>query len=124
VERVCPKGPVPPDVDQLQRWVKEYTDDPVVKTLRGVDASSLSGPKGIVVLSLPPAQGGSREFDGKQISYIVEAISAGRKLPNHSDVAECQRRFPQFSRSYAEYDKMINFIDDDMESFRKLAARP
>ncbi len=121
-DRVCPKGPAPPDADQLQRWVKEYMDDPMVKILRGVDTSTPSRPKGGVVLNLPPTQGGPREFDGNQIGYIADSISVRHNLPSHSEVAACQSRFPQFSQSYAEYDKMISLIDSDMESFRKLAA--
>jgi hypothetical protein len=121
-QRVCPKGASPPDTDQLQRWVKEYLDDPMVNILRGVDASSLSRSKGVVVLNLPASQGGPREFDGNQIGYIVGSISARNNVPSHREVADCQNRFPQFSQSYAAYDKMVSTIDEDIESFHKLAA--
>jgi hypothetical protein len=122
VDRLCPDGAAPPDFAQLQHWVKDYVDDPVVKSLHDVNASSFSPPKGVVVLNLPSAQGGPREFDGSQITYIVDAILAHHNLPSHDEVAACQGRFPQFSRSYAAYDKMMSSIDTDIASFRKLAA--
>jgi hypothetical protein len=119
--RVCPKGAVAPDADQLRRWVGDYMDDPMVKILRGVDSSSVPSSQGVVVLNLPPAQGGPREFDGKQIAYIVDAIAVRNPVPGHREVADCQNRFPQFPQAYALYDKTVSFIDDEIESFRKLA---
>jgi hypothetical protein len=123
LDRVCPRGPAPPDLDQLQRQIKEYLDDPMVKALRAVNTSTLSRSKGVVVLDLPPGKGGSREFNGGQIRHIVDAISATNDFPNQSDVTNCLNRYPQYSRSYAQYGKVIADIDHDLESFRKLAAK-
>jgi hypothetical protein len=119
--RFCTGSPTP-DADQMRLLVKDYMNDPMVKILRRASASVLSRPKGVVVLDLPLAQGGSREFDGTQIKHIADTISANHVLPKHHNVAECQRRFPQFYESYAEYDKMIEVIESEMESFRKFGA--
>jgi hypothetical protein len=119
--RLCPEGaaPSPPDDIQFQRWVKEYLDDPTVRALHGADAFS----KHFVVLDLPPALGGERDFDGSQIRYIANAISARHNLPDHAEVAVCMNLFPQFSQSYAGYDKMISAtIGKDFERFQKLAS--
>ncbi len=120
--RVCPGGPVAPDVEQLQSWARGYMDDPVLQTIRGAGASTRARRKGVVVLDLPPEQGGEREFDGGQVGHMLNAVLAQHELPNHSDVADCQKRYPQFSQSYAVYDKIISDIDKDIESVRKLAA--
>ena len=117
--RVCPGGPTPPNIEQLQGWIKEYLDDPLVKLLRS--ASVTSHHKGRVVLDLPPEQGGTREFDGKQIRHIADTITNRHDFPNQSDVNDCQQRFPQFSKSYAQYGKLLSVIDQDLEKFRKLA---
>ena len=122
VDRLCRDGQAPPDTDQLEGWLTEYVNDPMVKALRGASPSSLSPLKGVVVLNLPLAQGGSRDFDSSQITYIVDAIRDRGYLPSHSEIATCRGRLPQFSRSYEAYDKMISSIDTDIESFRKLAA--
>jgi hypothetical protein len=112
-----------PDPDELKRKLSAYMNDSTVTALRGADASFLSRGKGVVVLDLPPEQGGSREFDGKQIKYIADAVANRANLPRQSDIEDCQRSFPQFADYYAEYGKTIRFIADDIESFRKLAAR-
>jgi hypothetical protein len=114
--RLCPQSAAPPDDIQLQGWLKQYMDDPVVKGLRGADTSS----KGVVLLDLPAAQGGEREFDGSQVLYIADAISARGYLPDHREVQECRELFPQFSRSYAAYDKTLSVVDNELERFHKL----
>jgi hypothetical protein len=116
VRRLCPQSASPPDDIQLQGWLKRYMDDPMVGVLRGADTSS----KSVVILDLPPAQGGEREFDGSQIRYIAQAISRVGYLPEHSEVAECRELFPQFSRSYSAYDKMLSVVDSDLERFHRL----
>ena len=117
--RVCPGAPTPPNLGQLQGWIKEYLDDPMVKMLRS--ASVTPHHKGTVVLNLPPEQGGTREFDGQQIRHIADTIANRHDFPSQSDVNDCQQRFPRFSKSYVEYGKLLSVIDQDLESFRKLA---
>jgi hypothetical protein len=117
--RVCPGAPAPPDLVQLQGLIKEYLDDPMVKILRS--ASVVPHHKGIVVLDLPSEQGGSREFDGKQIRHIADTIAVHHDFPSQDDVNDCLRRFPQFSRSYGQYGKLLSVIDQDLAYFRKLA---
>lgn len=90
----------PPSVEALQAEVDEYMKDPMVKLLRGVDASRLSEPQGAVVLDLPEEEGGPREFDKYQVRIFVEAISARRRIPQHEDIAEMRRHYPQWSPSY------------------------
>lgn len=121
---ICKGGSAPPDLKEFRRSVQAYLLDPMVKILRGLDFPSLSRSKGVVTLDLPPAQGGSREFDGRQIKFIAEGTLAEHYLPSHSDVTSCRRRFPQFSESYAEFDKLIGLIEDDRESLRKLGGGP
>ena len=121
-DRVCPSGETPPDIGQVEGRVTEYLDDPIVKALRGAYRSSGVRSGRVVTLNLPVGQGGSREFDASQIRYIADAILAHYNLPGHDEVAACQRRYPQYSRSYSMYDRVLNSIDSDIESFRKLAA--
>jgi hypothetical protein len=119
--RVCPGGdPSPPDRNQLERWLNDYTDDPTVKALGEADSTS----KRVVVLDLPPASGGKREFDGNQIRHITDAILASHDVPDHAEIEECRRLFPQYSQAYAGYDKTISrIIGKDIEQFRALAAK-
>jgi hypothetical protein len=115
-------GTSPPDIDQLRHFITAYMDDPVVKALRGVDPSLLAEPDGVVALNLPLAQGGMREFDGVQVGYIAEAVrSRHYMIGTHEQVASCLKHFPQFSDAYAEYDKMITFMDNDLAAYSKLA---
>jgi hypothetical protein len=112
----------PPSVDALQILVNEYMNDRMVKLLRGVDAAILSQPKGAVVLDLSEEEGGPREFDKYQVRIFADAIAARRKVPQHGDIAELRRHYPQWSPSYDAYDKVITVIDNDLESLRKLGA--
>jgi hypothetical protein len=117
--RLCPGGPAPPDLGELQGLLKEYSADPMVKALRRVSATA--HPKGRVVLYLPPEQGGAREYDDTQIRHIADTIGYRHNFPKQSDVNECQQRFPQFSKSYARYGELLSAIDKEHETFRKLA---
>lgn len=119
--RACPDGnPSPPDRNQLERWLKDYTDDPSVRALGEADTTS----KRVVVLDLPLASGGKREFDGNQIRHITDAIQASHDVPSHQEIEECRRLFPQYSQAYAGYDKTIStIIGKDIEQFRALAAK-
>jgi hypothetical protein len=119
--RACPNGnPSPPDRNQLERWLKDYTDDPIVEALGEADSTS----KRTVVLDLPPASGGKREFDGNQIRHITDAILASHDVPDHEEIEECRSLFPQYSQAYTVYDKTISrIIGKDIEQFRALAAK-
>jgi L-ascorbate metabolism protein UlaG (beta-lactamase superfamily) len=91
-----------------------------VKALGEADSTS----KRVVVLDLPPASGGKREFDGNQIRHITDAILASHDVPDHAEIEECRRLFPQYSQAYAGYDKTIStIIGKDIEQFRALAAK-
>jgi hypothetical protein len=119
--RACPgDDPSPPDRNQLERWLNDYTDDPSVKALGEADLTS----KRTVVLDLPPASGGQREFDGNQIRHITDAILASHDVPDHEEIEECRKLFPQYSQAYTVYDKTISrIIGKDIEQFRALAAK-
>lgn len=119
--RACPGGdPSPPDRNQLERWLKDYADDPSVVALGDADSTS----KRVVVLDLPLASGGKREFDGGQIRHITDAILASHDVPDHAEIEECRRLFPQYSQAYAVYDKTISrIIGKDIEQFRALATK-
>jgi hypothetical protein len=119
--RVCPdRDPSPPDRNQLERWLKDYTDDPIVMALGEADSTS----QNVIVLDLPLTRGGKREFDGCQIRYITDAILASHNVPDHAEIEECRSLFPQYSQAYAGYDKAIStIVTKDIEQFRALAAR-
>ena len=116
----------PPDIDTLTKLQKAYLQDPMVPKLRAIEmrASRLSEPNGVVVLELPENQGGTREFDAAQIRLIAMETLARHHFPSHNDVAEASRLSPQFAGQYAEYDKIISTVDQDMNFLRKLAAIP
>jgi hypothetical protein len=120
--RACP-GNVPsaPNQDQVKQKIIAYKEDPIANALRTANAR-LSHLKDVVLIDLPSEQGGPREFDGAQILAIIDAISEHNDLPNQSDIQDCQRQYPQFSKSYAMYGDLIRFVDDELESFRKFAA--
>ena len=120
--KACP-GNVPsaPNRDQVKQKISTYKDDPIANALRTANAR-LSHPNHVVLLDLPSEQGSPREFDGAQILAIVAAISEHNDLPSQSDIQNCQRQYPQFSKSYAMYGDLIRFVNDELESFRKLGA--
>ena len=101
-------------------WGRSYQNDPLVKLLH-VAGGSYKPSSAVVELDLPS---GPREFDGMQIEQIVGEIDMRfRNLRHdHDEIANCRNRFPQYSKTFAEYDKTISLIDDDMASLRKLAA--
>lgn len=120
--KACPADvPSAPNRDEVKQKIRAYKDDPIAQALRAANAR-LSHPKDVVRVDLPSEQGGPREFDGAQILAMVAAISEQYDLPSQNDIQECQRQYPQFSRSYAMYGDLIRFVDDELESFRKLAA--
>ena len=94
-------------------------DDPIVKALQYVADES---PQGVAVLHLPQAQGGEREFDGKQIRFIADEIANRYWHADHKEVEECRSRFPEFAAAYTEFDELITVVDNDIARFRKLAA--
>lgn len=120
--RACPANvPSAPNGVQVKQKISAYKDDPVADALRTANAR-FSHPKDVALIDLPSEQGGPREFDGAQILAIVAAISEHNDLPSQSDIQDCQRQYPQFSKSYAMYGDLIRFVDNELESFRKLAA--
>jgi hypothetical protein len=106
----------------LKSSVKSYFDDPMGKILRDASAAFTSRSRGVAVLDLPETLSGSREFDGRQIEEIADSISAHHSIPTHRDVMECRKKFPQYPEIYAEYDRMISFVESDKESLRKFGS--
>ncbi len=83
-----------------------------------------SGPersRGVVVLDLPKELGGSREYDGRQIDQLADVVSVNGDLPTREEIAWCQSHYPQYSRSYTEYGKLLEEIGKDVKSFLALA---
>lgn len=120
--KACPADvPSAPNRDEVKQKIRAYKDDPIAQALRAANAR-LSHPKDVVLVDLPLEQGGPREFDGAQILAMVAAISEQYDLPSENDIQDCQRQYPQFSKSYSMYGDLIRFVDDELESFRKLAA--
>jgi hypothetical protein len=122
INRACPGGSAAaPDLDWLQKTMNEYGADPMVRALQRAAATQGSQSQNVVMLDLPSSQGGPREFDRNQIGRIVSVIAANHRLPSHGDVAACMDKAPQFSRAYTQYDRLLTVVDQEMESFRKLA---
>lgn len=121
---VCPSGTSaqPPDLNQLQRWVNDYSNDPMLGILRAAVVSRSGMSRGVSVLDLPPSVGGTREFDGEQIREIVAAVHNSHFLPEHREVVECMEKAPQFSRTYTQYDLLIKDIDSEIRSFNDFAG--
>jgi hypothetical protein len=109
----------------MTNTMTRYLNDPMVQALRALNASVLSRPKGIVVLDLPAAQGGAREFDGSQVRYIANAIlqEYEKRGPRHEDVARCRQSNPEFSQSYDEYDRLISDLESQLQFFHTLAGK-
>lgn len=109
-------------VDWLQSLYTGYDNDPMVEVLRRGLATRSAGPKRVIILNMPPSQGGPREFDSREIHAIVAAVESNHSFPTHGEVQMCMERFPQFTRSYTEYDRLITSINHEIESFRSLAG--
>ena len=71
------------EISYLSQQLDTYLDDPVVQALTALQESSPSGPDDIVVLKLPPAQGGKREYDSNQIRLMANAV-----LDDYYDLAD------------------------------------
>jgi hypothetical protein len=122
INRACPGGsPQAPNLDWLKTTLNEYDADPMVRALQRAAATQGSQSENVVMLDLPSSQGGSREFDRNQIEQIVSVIAANHRLPSHSEITECMDKAPQFSRAYTNYDRLVTRVNQEMDSFRKLA---
>jgi hypothetical protein len=98
--------------------------DALVQSIRAAAIRPVrSQSEGVVMLNLSTEQGGSREFNGVQIRYIADAISTRYTRLSQSDIEKCQRLYPQLSKSYAEYGKIINDIDNDIAALRQFATK-
>lgn len=105
--------------DSFESWLHSYRDDPLVKLLHIARGSYKYG-SAVLELDLPS---GPREFDGLQIEQIIGELSIRlNEWHDHNEIAYCKNRFPNYSKVFAEYDKTISFIEDDIASLRKLAT--
>jgi len=111
-----------PELGLITEDIKNYLNDPVVHALQRLDFSMTSGPKGLVVLNLPEALGGVREFDRNQIKYMAnEILENYQEYPSHETVADCKKNnAAEFSESYDEYDKLISDFESQLQFFHSL----
>lgn len=114
-----------PNVDQIIHGIQSYMADPVVQALRAPDVSIFAQSKGIVVLDLPPAYGGAREFEGSQITYIANAILYNYKVgyPEHEDIVKCKQDYPGLSQTYDELDMMVSDLESQLRFVHMLAGK-
>jgi hypothetical protein len=117
----CSVNPAAPDFDALKSRVDTYMADPLVKAVRDASAAARASSTHIVTLNLPPEQGGQREFDGAELSYIVSGIQAVHYFPSDEDVANCEKYHPEYASSYANYRQTLVVIDNDVASLRRFA---
>lgn len=108
----------------LENSVEKFERDPQVVALLRAAASHAAGPGNVVELDLPADLGGRREFDGAQLNYIVDFFVSGDPvwwaMPDHEEVAACRQNYPQFSKTFAKYDELIDFVGGQAESIRNL----
>jgi len=117
----CGVAPVAPDFAELKSRVDGYMTDPLVKAVRNASAESRTTSIHTVTLNLPPEQGGQREFDGSELSHIVDGIKSEHSLQSEKDLADCQAQYPDYASSYAAYRQTIAVIDNDMAALRRFA---
>jgi hypothetical protein len=111
-------------LDALENSVMKFERDPQVVALLRAARSHAAKPGNVVEIDLPADLGGRREFDGAQINYIVDFFVSGDPvwwaMPGHEEVATCRQRYPQFAKTFAEYDKLIDLVGGQAASIRKL----
>jgi hypothetical protein len=117
----CPAKATAPDFEGLKSTVDRYMSDPLVKAVRDASAAARTGSAHSVVLNLAPEQGGQREFDGVELSHIIDGIQADHYFPSDEDVASCQNYYPEYASSYASYRQTLAVINNDMASLRRFA---
>lgn len=114
-----------PDVSYVAREIHTYLNDPVVQALIQYQASSNAD--GIVTINLPPALGGSREYDSAQIKHVASAILDRYYNIDHaahlSFIEDCKNSHPEWSLSLDEYEKLINDAKEGLQSAHKLAGK-
>ena len=116
-----PRSPSPPDAARLSLWVNNFLDDPLVKMLQDIQIDQISQPNWLKILDLPESQGGSREFDRKQIGLIAEEILQRHYFPEHSEVEMYMKKYPEYSEAFSNYNKILSAVDEKMKLFKQLA---
>jgi hypothetical protein len=111
----------PPDPDDLHYFLKAYNEDPILNAMRAA-ATVASPTNGVVTVDMPSVMGGSREFDARQLGYIVDAIREQHSYYTQAEVTSCRNHYPQFSRSYYALAQLIDIKDRDIDSLRKFVA--
>jgi hypothetical protein len=108
----------------LESSIEKFEHDPQVVALLQAARSHAAKPGNVVELDLPADLGGRREFDGAQLNYIVDFFVSGDPMwwamPGHEEVATCRQKYPQFAKTFATWDKLIDYVGVQAESIRKL----
>jgi len=121
IRAFCPTTSAAPDVNELQSQASEYLDDPMVTLLVQASSSVRTPSQRVVTLALPAAEGGPREFDGTAIADIAQSIESRNSFPSQDEIARCATEYPEYAQPYRAYGQTIAVIDQDVESFFKLA---
>lgn len=108
----------------LESSVEKFERDPQVVALLRAARSHAAEPKNAVELDLPADLGGRREFDSAQLNYIVDFFVSGDPvwwaMPDHDEVATCRHIYPQFAKTFAKYDELVDFVGGQARSIRRL----
>lgn len=104
--------------------IERFPSDPVVRALRALSVSASPGVEGVVVIKLPAAQGGAREFDGTQIKYMANAVLRSYSdVRNRATIARCKQSFPDLSQSLDEYAKLVGDFESHLQFVHTLAGK-
>lgn len=122
------QGDQPSDsaLNGTERDLQTFKDSPVVVALLHAAATYRTLPNGLVRLEFPPQYGGTREYDAEQIQLLTAfAPSLLRSraeggMPTHEEVAACRQQYPQFSKIFDTYDKIIDFAQSRVDAIDKL----
>jgi hypothetical protein len=110
-----------PDVQDLKRDMDHFESDPIVRAL--LEVSTLPQSEDIVVLDLPAAQGGAREFDRAQIRYVAKSVLVNYEESGRADeIASCKQSHPEFSHSYDALDGLLSDYENQLQTFHTLAG--
>lgn len=110
--------------NELETAFDQFEKDPKITALLRAVVSHRALPGGVVEVAFPPELGGVREFDGTQMSYLVDALvwshPIWRAMPFPEQVAQCRQQFPQFAKTFAQYDQMSDFLHSQTDSIQNL----
>ena len=112
-----------PDIEYLAQLSQHFTDDlPIVLALWKVFIASKGHLDGVVVLELPLAQGGAREFNADQICRIAKRVlEEHSNFPTQKQLEEARKKYPNAASVYIKYEELMKQHNDKFKFLRELA---